>query len=66
VADVALQQRFSPDPEAPRSIQHSPTPGTLVDQPVGGTRIRESVQGWQWDLDKARRGHRKCRRHNAG
>jgi hypothetical protein len=56
VADVAAQA-MGPDAEAAGAIEHTAAPGTLVDEPVGGTRIRECIQGRQRHLDQVRREH---------
>src|SRR5438046_4921779 len=64
-----VRERLGPDSKPAGPIQHSPTPRALVNEPVRGARIRQSVEGWQrqlyesWQAHQAFRGHRG---HNAG
>src|SRR5712691_2627193 len=45
-----IRQRLGPDPKPPGSIQHSPTPCALVDEPVRAARIGQPVERWQRHL----------------
>lgn len=57
VAHLALQQRLRPDAEAPRAIEHPPTPRALVHQAVGSPRVCQDVECRQRSLDESLRGH---------
>src|SRR5438046_3160585 len=56
VADFTAQS-LGPDAKPPGSIEHPTAPGALVHQPIRGTRIGQSGQGWQGQLDQARNAH---------
>jgi len=53
VADIAPQQ-LRPDAETTCPIKHPTAPRALMDEPVGGARIGQPIQGGQWQLHAAR------------